>query len=284
MLRAGINTSGYAVYHGMDTIVPFPTASLRHIGCMVRNIRPIEGLKSICNIEQDLSYCIVTDEYKLIQHQEVLDVVAQICAMHPEWGTPERTVWLSPNGGRTKATWRFPEIEFEIRPGDCINPTIETFSSFDTTLAQYFTLGGFRLVCSNGMVIGKMLAEYRRKHTQGLNLDIAAAQISKGMDIYSNQVGLWKKYAERLATKAEYTLLEELPFHGSEKERILSEMHKNGTVIKWDIESGKKVREVEINSWEMYNILTHEATHNIQDIARQSRILEGVSKGFGQKG
>ena len=283
MRRAGINTTGYKRYCG-DVEIPFPKATMRKVACVTRNVHPIEGYQAICSIEDDLVYAIVSDEYKLVQHQEVLDVVSQICLEHPEWGKPERTVWLSPNGARKKASWRFPEVEFEIKPGDVVNPTIEVFSSFDTTLAQHLTLGGFRLVCTNGMIIGKMLAEYKRKHTATLDLGIAASTIASGMTSYSNMVGLWQKYAERLATKSEYTLFEELPFHGPEKERILSEIHKQGTVIKWDIENGKKVRAAEINGWDLLNIYTYEATHNVQDITRQVKILEGISKGFGQKG
>jgi len=282
MRRSGINTTGYRRYDGLNSEIPFPKAVMRNIACVTRNVSPIEGYKAICDPAQDLVYAIVSDEYKLVQHQEVLNVIDQICLDHPEWGDPTRSVYLSPNGARKKAVWRFPDIQFEIRPGDVVNPTIEAFSSFDTSLAQHITLGGFRLVCSNGAVIGKMLAEYKRKHTSTLDLNIAGMTIDLGMQSYSKVAQLWQSYAARMALQSEYTLFEELPFHKNEKENILAGMQKVGTILKWDIEEGKKVRKAEINSWEMYNLLTYEATHTVQDLARQARIFEGISKGFKQ--
>lgn len=282
-MRRAMNTSGYTKYEGTDIEIPFPTVILRDIGTVTRNIKPIEGYKAVCDPVNNVVYAIVSNGYKLVQHQEALDVVDNICKMHPEWGAYERTVYLSQNGARKKATYRFPEIEFEITKEDVVNPTIEIFSSFDTTLAQVITLGGYRLVCSNGMIVGKILAEYKRKHMTGLNLDIAAETINIGMENYSNVAELWKKYTDRIAHKAEYTLFEELPFHKNEKERILTEMHKQGRVIEWDInEEGEKVRNAEINAWNMLNILTKEATHNITDMARQTTILTKVQQGFGK--
>jgi hypothetical protein len=223
---------------------------------------------------------VVSDEYKLVQHQEVINSVEYIIAQHPEWGVPTRTVYLSANGARKKVVWVFTDILYEIREGDSVHPTIEAFSSFDTTIAQYLTLGAFRLLCSNGLIIGKILAEYKRKHTSSLDLKVAANTISKGMTQYSNMVGLWSSYADRMALPTEFTLFEELPFHKTEKDRILSNMYKEGTVLQWDVVDGHKVRKAEINAWSMFNLMTYEATHNVNDIARQTRIFEGISKGF----
>lgn len=282
MNRAGVNTKGYKEYKG-DVEIEFPTAVLRQVACVTRNVHPIEGYKAICDPVNNLVYAIVSDEYKLVQHQEVLDSVQEIVKAHPEWGTPERTVWLSPNGARKKAVWRFPEIEFEIKTGDIVNPTIVAFSSFDTTLAQTITLGGFRLVCSNGMVIGKILAEYKRKHTATLDLGVATKTIDLGMTSYSKVADLWTSYTKRLALKHEYTLFEELPFHKTEKERILEGMRKIGTVKEWDIENGKKKRDAEINAWDMMNLMTEEATHRVEDVTRRTKIMDGISRGFAQK-
>lgn len=254
----------------------FPNTTLRHIGHLVRNVRPIEGYRAVVDLDTDRTFAIVSAGYKLIQHQEVVNQIDTLVGSMPEWGAPNRELWLSNYGARLKVRYTFPEIDFEIKPGDVVHPTIETLASFDTTLAQKMLVGGFRLVCSNGMVVGKTLASYKRKHTVGLNLDQARSIMQDGMARYSEAAELWKAYTNRLATPKEVFAYEtSLPFHTIEKAAIEMELRKQGRVLQWD-DDDKTKRQVEINAWDLYNILTAEATHRVQDVTRSHQILEGV--------
>jgi integrase len=49
----------------------------------------------------------------------------------------------------------FPDITVEISSGDDINPELQLFNSYDTTWPFIVILGAFRLICTNGLVIGK---------------------------------------------------------------------------------------------------------------------------------
>jgi|GEM_PF-6601421 len=278
-MRRSINTRGMLKFTGDDQ-VPFPRVALRKIANVVRNVKPIPGYRSICDIDNDNVFAIVSEDYKLIQHQEVIDAVELMIAPMVEYGKPERTIWLSPDGARKKAVWKFSEVPIEIRPNDFVSMTVEAYSSFDTSLAQVITVGGFRQICSNGMMVGKMLADYKRKHVASLDLDAARQTIAVGMQNYSKIANLWKSYTERLASKSEYTLFEELPFHKEEKERIFTEIKRIGAVKQWEVKDGVKVRDVAINAWDIYNVMTAEATHNVTDVARQVRILDGIANGF----
>ncbi|RKZ97467.1 MAG: hypothetical protein DRQ46_04895 [Gammaproteobacteria bacterium] len=262
---------------GVDMI--FPTATMRHIGHMVRNVKPIEGYRAIVDQDTDRTYAIVKSGYKLIQHQKVIDNLDELCAEFPDYGTPKKEVWLSNHGARMKTRYTFGDVDFEITPGDIVHPTLESFSSFDTSLAQRILMGGFRVVCTNGMVVGKILGEYKRKHTTSLNLDRARNVLHAGMKDYSDAVGLWSSFTERDALANEVTLYETLNFHKDEKLSVESAIKKQGKVITWDDDEPKN-REVEINAWELYNILTAEATHRVPDITRRAKILDGVAYGF----
>ena len=202
----------------------FPNVTMRHIGHMVRNVKPIEGYRAIVDQETDRTFAIVKAGYKLIQHQEVIDNLNELCKEFPEYGNPKKEVWLSHHGARMKTRYTFEEVDFEIAPGDTVHPTLESFSSFDTSLAQRMLMGGFRNVCTNGMVVGKILGEYKRKHTTSLNLDRARNVLHGGMQDYSKAIGLWSSFTKRDALMREVVLYETLGFHKDEKLSVEAEI------------------------------------------------------------
>jgi len=265
-------------YFKDQSTMTFPNVTERPVFQGMRNHTMVDGHKALVDMDAERTYAIVSDRYKLIPHQEVVDNLNQICEAFPEYGTPTREVWLSNYGARMKCRWTFP-IDFEIKPGDIVHPTIEAMASFDTTLAQKMLVGGFRLVCSNGMVVGKILGEYKRKHTEGLNLKRAKNILSSGMASYSEANQLWQSYAEREALMTEVFAYEVLPFQAEEKAAIEREIKSKGKVLAWD-EDDKTKRKVQINAWEVYNILTAQTSHTVKDITRQSKLFTDIASTF----
>lgn len=239
----------------------------------------IPDKKAIVDIETGHAFNVVSEGYKLIPHEEVLQKMEQICEEHKEWGTPSWEIWLSEFGGRMKVRVTFRELLFEIAPGDEVNPTMEAFASYDGSLAQMLSIGGFRLVCTNGMMIGNILAKYKWKHTIGLDMERAGAIISSGMEKYSKAVGLWKSFTKRTALEEEVFLYEAVPFHKEERERVENNIKNIGKVLSWD-NNDKENRKVEINAWDLYNIFTDEASHNVSDITRREKVLATVASTF----
>lgn len=267
-----------AYYKDQDNMV-FPNVGKRPVYQGIRNHTIVPGQVALVDRDTERTFAIVSDRYKLIPHQEVIDSMDQICAAFPEYGEPIKEVWLSNHGGRMKARYTFPEVDFEVRPGDVIHPTLETMASFDTSLAQKMLVGGFRMVCSNGMVVGKVLGEYKRKHTAGLDLERAKSILSNGMSEYSEANKLWQGYAERQALMSEVVSYEALPFQADEKAKIEREIKSKGKVLQWD-EGDTSKRKVEINAWEAYNVFTAVASHDVKDITRQAKLLQGIAEIF----
>jgi hypothetical protein len=256
--------------------IPFPEVKARPLFQGLRTHKRVEGYNAIVNASDDRVFSIVSEGYKLVDHREVLSKINDICVSMPEYGEPMREVWFSNYGGRMKTRWTFKDVDFEITPGDFVHPTLESFSSYDTTLAQKFMVGGFRVVCTNGMTVGKILSQYKRKHTASLDLDIARNLIKNGLINYSEAVGLWKNLANRKATLKEVCAFEELNFNASERIEVENEIKKIGNVVKWDVEE----KEIDINAWDLMNIYTAEIEHRVPDITRRDKILEGLAKTF----
>jgi len=276
---------GY-VYH-KDTPVEeiiFPDAALRKIGHVVRNVVPIPGYQAVVDRSTNYTYAIVKDGYKLLRHEEVINALDTLCEEFPEYGVPTKEIWLSNFGGRMRTRYTFKGIDLEIgklRDGspDTVHPTLETMCSYDTSLAQLTEIGGYRLICTNGMRIGKILASYKRKHTASLDLEIAKNVLTQGMEGYAEAAGLWFSYAQRLATLDEINAFESIGFQAHEKIEVESEIKRLGNVIKWDDNDMDECK-VEINAWDLYNIYTAEATHNIKDITRQHKVQGNIAEVF----
>jgi hypothetical protein len=264
--------------------IEFPNADLRRVGHLVRNVRPIPGYRAVVDKNTDRTFAIVKDGYQLVRHEDAITQLDEIVREHPEWGEPVREIWMSNHGGRMKTRWTFPEVEFEIgktsdgKP-DTVNPTIETFCSLDTSLARALFLGGFRLICTNGMKVGKTLAEYKHKHTASLDLDYARSIISQGMADYSKATGMWLSFKQRNAFMKEVNAFEVIGFNKEERESVeVSIKRKAQKLIAWDNDPDE--RKVEINAWDLYNIFTDEASHRISDITRQQKVFVNIANAF----
>lgn len=259
----------------------FPEVELRNVMQGKRKLFPINGYYAVVNTEDESTYAIVSDRYKLVPHQEVIDVMDRLCDTVPglKGAKVNKEIKLANNSGRMKVKYSFPDLAYEIIKGDAINMTLEAFASFDTTLAQRLYLGFWRLICSNGAKIGKTIAEYKRKHTNGLSLDSAAHMIETGLLNFPEAVIGLQNLTTRDAFLQEINLFEAMPLQKEEKALVENEIKRIGVVKHWDNEDIKN-RNVQINSWELYNIYTAVATHEVKDLVRQQKIIDSVAEGF----
>ncbi len=262
----------------------FPNAGMRRIAHMVRDIKPIPNHRAIVDRDTDRTFALVKSGYQLLKHEDIIAQMDSLCAGYPEYGKPTREIWMSNHGGRMKTRWTFTGVNFEIGKlpsgePDTVHPTMETFASYDTTLAHRTLLGGFRTVCSNGMVVGKILSEYKKKHTSSLDIEQARMVLSEGMRDYSKAADLWLSYTKRDAKLMEINCYEEIGFNKDEQLSIEMQIKRQGTIKKWDDENPEN-RKVSINAWELMQIYTKEATHRVKDINRQLKIQDKIAKQF----
>jgi len=264
--------------------IEFPNVAIRKVASVVRNIHVIPGYKVIVDADTDRAFAIVKSGYKLLEHEEAIRRMDAICSVFSEYGTPTKEIWMSNYGGRLKVKYTFKDVDFEIgtlsngKP-DTVHPTMEMLGSYDTSLAHKMSVGGYRVVCSNGLVVGKVLASYKRKHTDSLNIEEAVAKLSTAMSDYSKATNLWLSYRDRKAFLEEVNAYEVVGFSKVEKESIEASIKRDANVIAWDNEDPEK-RKVEINAWELLQIYTAEITHKVPDIVRQTKLNEKIANVF----
>jgi len=248
------------------------------------NLRSIRGAaprhKIIADRETGTAFAVVSKSYQLVRHEEALDLVEEAIARNPEFGSPIRNISLSPDGARMWAKYRFPQTEYDIggiggRGRDLINPTIDVQNSYDTGWAFSIHFGAYRLVCSNGLRVGKTFVHYRHRHTRGLDPQRIQKILVEGMEKYSYQVDLWRSWVSRVTQPQDYErVMEGMGFRKGEADQIHKEVERSSDITLDDIKART------LSYWIFYNIVTQYITHRVTDMVRRADLMSRVQRAF----
>jgi hypothetical protein len=127
------------------------------------------GYKFIVREDTGQVLSCMTNDYRTITNNELMETALPILkdngAVLKEaisFGEGQKSIWK----------WRIPDIKIEVGEGDLINPEIIIKNSYDGSLQVHILAGAFRLICSNGLVIGITLGSRNYRHNQNnINLD-----------------------------------------------------------------------------------------------------------------
>ena len=128
---------------------------------------------------------VVSPRYQVIPHTDILDTIGPVLENS---GAQCQSVSLSPNSSRMFAKFRWPDEQVEIRPGDSVNPEFVLTNSLDGSLMVGLLLGAFRMVCSNGLIVGVKLIQARFKHTSGLDASGFGGVVSASVNIFQSEI------------------------------------------------------------------------------------------------
>ena len=120
------------------------------------------GYKLIVREDTGEVLSCMTDEYKLITNDEIINKAMPVIENRGGILVEERSFG---NGSRNSWQWKFPEVEVDVGGGDLLNPTINIANSYDGTSQASAIAGAFRIVCSNGLVIGVTFGKGKAKHS-----------------------------------------------------------------------------------------------------------------------
>ena len=127
----------------------------------------VEGLKNstdykfIINAETSEVLSCMTNEYKLVTNE---DVIKKAMPVLKDNGAVLSSVNMFNNGARTTYRYRFPKITVKIDK-DELNPEVIIKNSYDGSTNVDALAGAFRLVCSNGLIIGRTYGHTKNRHS-----------------------------------------------------------------------------------------------------------------------
>tara|TARA_R110002020_G_scaffold256273_2_gene469917 strand:- start:20019 stop:20804 length:786 start_codon:yes stop_codon:yes gene_type:complete len=152
----------------------------------IADVKLNTGYKFIIREDTNDILSCMTDEYRVVTNKELIDTAAPILKKHNAKLKEAISLGL---GQKTIYKWVIPHIKIKVAEGDVLNPEIIIKNSYDGSLQVNILAGAFRLVCSNGLVIGITLGQKNYKHNiNNKNLNFLDEAIEKTIS-HSLKVG-----------------------------------------------------------------------------------------------
>lgn len=203
---------------------------------------------------------IVSDYYQLISHKEVLEKSREVLLQ--EKSIFEEKIDVTQNGSHCVIQYTFPDSKIEIRRGDFVSLQIIIINSYDASTSIRFLMGAFRLVCSNGLVIGKELVYYSQRHTSELDANVMQERF-RDVSRYFNErmVPAMNKMSEsQLSEKTSNQL-----FKKYKDKKMFPHWLIDNAEMRYQRE-GKTI-------WNFYNSITYSITHGRSGMNIETKIL-----------
>lgn len=208
----------------------------------------------IYNPETRDIFSIVSDKYKIIPHKQVLDSV--FIGLKGQEHTIQ-SLHIKDNGARFDLHIQLPE-SYPITPdGDVIQAQIIATNSYNGETGLHIDMGAFRLVCLNGMRIGKTAVSVHKRHYHFNYKDVSETFTKQTAYFRKEIVPFIKECAEvGITAKEGLELIAKFKF---------SETHKEQMENRWHTQKNK-------TAWMLYNAITYVATHRVTSYAIRERM------------
>ena len=243
-------------YNRQELFPRFPRVIEQPVSWGLQNkLHTAKGYKAIVDSDTDKVFSIVSKDYKIISHEQAIEQIESVIAKNDHLGKYDTKIDFYNEGGRMCSTFTFPGISAEIKTGDFVNLQLHLFNSYDVTWPFIITLGAFRLVCTNGLVIGEKIFHIRKRHVCELDDLHIRKNIATATKRFKKQTEKWIN-------------LTHIPLHLETYEKVMKSMKFGKTATE---EIGQRVAHdatgynnedfPEISLWTFYNVLTWYITH-----------------------
>jgi hypothetical protein len=237
-----------------------------------RRMYPAEEYKAIVDRNTGKVFSIVSKDYRVIRHERAIDEIESAISGVPALGGYEVTTEFYNAGGRMRREYVFVEHQVNVTAGDPVNPTLTLLNRYDTTWPFSVILGAFRLVCTNGLVIGLKLFSVKKRHVYDLEELSIQQGVSAALWQFSKQVKEWHGWADRLLAPKTYgRVMKAMALGKKGTEEIEGRMVEEGRGVD---DEGFPI----ISLWLFYNTLTWYITHRAVSLNHRVEMEERLRK------
>jgi len=145
------------------------------------------GYKFIVREDTGKVLSCMTDNYKLVTNKSIMQKAEPVLK---EQGAVFSDMRVFGNGARVRYKYTFKDTKVEVEKGDWLNPEIIINNSYDGTSEVSAMGGAFRMICSNGLIIGYTIGKEGSRHTVWNNKSdietIVKSVINKTTTVFTN--------------------------------------------------------------------------------------------------
>jgi len=147
----------------------------------------LKGFNALVNEEDESQVMnIVKDDYVIMQHD---DVVERVRNTLEDLGIAYNVEKISQThqGARLRVGVVFPEYEYDVTgKGDIVQMRTDIDNSYNSSTGLRFVVGGYRLICTNGLYVGEKFAGVYHKHTKGIEGINVKETFVRAFDTFNN--------------------------------------------------------------------------------------------------
>ena len=158
------------------------------------------------------------------------------------------------SGGKVIRQWFFPAHKVLVGEGDSVILRLVVINSYDGSCNFQVQAGGFRIVCTNGLVTGEKFLTLSARHTGEIDLKHVTKNVQTAIQSFSQMGVFWHQ-------------LHKTPLTNAHADRIITEISSNNGKVSlskfnmFDALYLEHKKDLGCNYWAMYNTLTAWATH-----------------------
>jgi hypothetical protein len=214
------------------------------------------GYKFIMREDTGSILSCMTDDYRLVKNETIINYANPVIKKNKG---VLKEVRLFSGGAKTTMTWQFPKQKVHIGPNDNISPEIIIRNSYDGTVGVNILAGAFRLICTNGMVIGVVLDNYKNKHS-----------------VYNIELDQLEQSIVDTIEKTKYMFEDEFPtlIETEIKEKHIINFIKMFPVQANTIITQRLILDKPKTFWDLFNVGTNVLTHNMNRNAESTHQVE----------
>ena len=171
-------------------------------------------------------------------------------------------------GARSIFHLRLPAHTIEMKKGDPTHLQLVARNSFDGSWPFRVDVGGFRMACANGQVVGDFISAFSARHTQGLSYDGMVDGLGRAAEMFNIAGHTWLSYKKLKISKDEGQDLM-LDYLGKafadDEEKIAYLARKSARRDSLMDKFADYGKELGWNVLAAYNAMTDDATHGTTD-------------------
>ena len=228
-------------------------AGIAHVdrsGGMMRT----DNFQGILNSNNEL-ISITSRAYKPINHFEIDDMVMN--EVGSKYGNVTRTFKIDMMDNKFVGRYKFNDISYDIGRGDTIIPELTVRNAHDLRWCFESQIGAFRLVCSNGLVIGDIIDYARIKHVGVIKTNIKDV-IYTSMTRFSETIDKWMSWNREVPYSLVLQIMKDMKLSTRKSEELA------GYLVSTLGTSATTPAELQnVNLWQAFNVFTWYATHKL---------------------
>ena len=234
-------------------VVEMPAASIMTDGV---ESREDTGYKFIVRKDTGQMLSCMTNNYQLVDNNTVFKNSDTLLSKQ---GGRIKEVKTFGRGARTLVKYEFGGHKVKISKNDYCTPEVIWQNSYDGTIGLNILAGAFRLVCTNGMVIGIVAEKYRNKHS-----------------IHNMELNDIEGVIEETINKTKQIMSDEFPvLHSTKvKNSHIIDILKMFPLQSSDYMTSLLLAENPENLWGLINVATNVATHGMDRKSEATHKLE----------